>query len=604
MMQTLRNNMKIIMWIVALTFIGTIVFSWGMGGFKRRGDVTEEGIIGSINGERIHYQQFAQMLDDEYRRVREQEKAEDLTEFRRNQIRDQVWQQVVREKLMAQEVERQGITASPEEVVFFMRNAPPDFVRNSEQFQTDGQFDQQKYLEALSDTRYFQAWTPVESYFRSAIPVQKLQQSVIASVRVSEGEAETAYRMENAKVNVKYVFFDPARTVLDDPSVTDKAVASYYKSHQKDYEEPEQRKIQYVRFEMRPTIEDSAATRADARDILQQIREGADFAEMARDYSEDKSNAENGGDLGFIRKGTMVKPFEDAVFSARPGDLVGPVQTPFGLHLIKVAARKQEKGETTVQASHILLTFKTSQESQESVNQRAEFFVKSLQASKGEAFKEIAEGEGNTPQETPLFRKGSFVPGIGLAPRVNHLAFAQDEGWLSSPIYMDNAIVVFRILEIQKARVKPLEDLKPTIEGLLRNEKMKASALNAAKSFRAKVQSADRFEAEAAGDSLEVRETGFFTALGYIPQLGRDQAFSAAAFKLKPGQISDAVEGSRGAFVLMGLAEQPADMQAWETQKDAYKRQLLQRKQNQFYSAWMKDLMDKGKIEDYRDWYF
>jgi peptidyl-prolyl cis-trans isomerase D len=604
MMQTLRNNMKIIMWIVALTFIGTIVFSWGMGGFKRRGDVTEQGIIGSVNGERITYQQFAQMLDEEYRRVREQEKAEDLSEYRRNQIRDQVWQNYVRERLLAREVARQGITASPEEVVFFMRNAPPEFVRNSEQFQTDGQFDQKKYIEALSDARYYQAWTPVESYFRSAIPVQKLQQSIIASVRVSDGEAETAYRMENAKVNVKYVFFDPARAVLDDPTVTDKAIASYYKSHQKEYEEPEQRKIQYVRFEIRPTAEDSAGTKADARDILAQIREGADFAEMARDYSEDKSNAENGGDLGFIRKGTMVKPFEDAVFSARPGDLLGPVETPFGLHLIKVSGRKLEKGETTVQASHILLTFKTSQESQESINQRSEFFVESLQASKGEAFKEIAEGEGQAAKETPLFRKGSFIPGIGLAPRVNHMAFANDEGWLSPPVYMDNAIIVFRVLEIQKARVKPIEDLKTAIEGQLRNEKLKDATLNAARAFRTRLQSAAQFETEAARDSLDVRETGFFTALGYIPQLGRDPAFSATAFKLKPGQISDAVEGSRGAYVLMGMAEQPADMQAYEAQKAAYSRQLLQGKQNQFYSAWMKDLMDKAKIEDYRDWYY
>ena len=604
MMTTLRKYMKHVMWIVAVTFIGTIIFSWGMGGFKTKQSQAETGVIGSINGEKIMYQQFAQMLEGEYKRVREQEKTEDLSEYRKSSIRDQAWQQLVREKLLSIEVEKQNVAATPEEVVFYMRNNPPDFVRSAEQFQTDGKFDMNKYHEALSDQRNFQAWIPVENYFKSVIPLQKLQQNVIASVRVSDAEALESYRMENDKVNVKYVFFDPAKTPVDNPMISDDAVKKYYKSHEKEYREPEQRKIRYVMFEIKPSAEDSAQTRNDCRDIIKQLREGADFAELAKEYSEDKSNAEKGGDLGFVAKGSMVKPFEEAAFGAKIGEIVGPVQTPYGLHILQVSARKKEKGETQVQTRHILLSFKTSQESIESVNNRAEFFAEEVQKTKGKAFADIAKQENLTVKETPLFRKGGFIPGIGLSARANNLAFTEKKGWVSQPVNSDPNVLVFQVMEIQKERNRPLADVKTPIQDALRTEKQKASALAAAAAFRRRIEDPNSFETLASGDSLQVQETGFFSALGYIPVVGRDVKFSAAAFKLKPGEISAAVEGVRGGYVILLVRKQEMNPQAFEAEKATYKQNLLQRMQNQYYSAWFKSLTEKANIKDYRDQYF
>jgi peptidyl-prolyl cis-trans isomerase D len=604
MMQTLRKYMKHVMWIVAVAFIGTIIFSWGMGGFKTRRSMAETGVVGSINGDQVMYQQFAQMVEDEVKRVREQEKTEDLSEYRRSAIRDQAWQQLVREKLLSLEVQRQKIAATPEEIVFYMRNSPPDFVRSAEQFQTNGAFDPQKYQDALSDQRNFQAWIPVENYFRSVIPLQKLQQNVIATVRVSEAEALDAWRMDNEKVNVKYVFFDPSRTPVDNPMISEDAVKKYYKSHEKEYREPELRKIRYASFEIKPTAEDSSQTRSDCMDIIRQLRGGADFSELAKEYSEDKSNAENGGDLGFIAKGSMVKPFEDAAFGAKIGEIVGPVQTPFGLHVLKVSARKKEKGEIQVQARHILLTYKTSQESIESINNRAEFFADEVQKTKGKGFEEIASQENVAVKETAQFRKGGFIPGIGLAARVNHLAFSEKKGWVSQPVSSDPNVIVFQIIDIQKERIKPLADVKASIEDALRIEKQKASALAAAGAFRQKLQAQESLESLAAGDSLAVQETGFFSALGYIPVIGRDMKFSAAAFKLKPGEISQPVEGARGAYIIRLMERQGADPQKFEAEKASFMQTLLQRRQNQYYSAWFKSLMGKADIKDYRDLYF
>lgn len=605
MMQTLRKYMKHIMWIVAIAFIGTIVFSWGMGGFKRRQEFLEAGIIGSINGEKITYKQYSMLLEEEYRKIREKEKTEELSDYRRNLIRDQVWQNLVQEKLLAQEVARQHLVASPEEVVFYMRNFPPEFIRTSEQFQTNGEFDIRKYHEALSDERYFQAWIPVENYFKNVIPVQKLQQRVLATVHISDAELEHAYRLENERINVRYVFFDPAKMVLENPFISERDIQKYYKEHKKEYEEPEQRKIQYVIFELKPSAQDSAQTRADALDILNQIKNGGDFAELAKEYSDDRATAEKGGDLGFFSRGTMVESFEEALFSAKPGDLVGPIETPYGVHVIQVLARKLEKGEVQYHARHILLSFRPSSETQESVNERAEYFVELLQETKGKNFKVLAEAEHLKLMETPLFRKGGFIPGIGIAPRVNHKAFQEKKGWISPPMAIENGVIVFQVTEIQKARVKPLAEVKESIQQILQNEKKKKLAIEVARRFRNAIQKPEDFIALVLRDSLPVEETGFFTALSYIPRIGSDPKFSGAAFLLKqPGEISDVVEGNRGAYVLQLIERIPIDPNIFAQEKETFRQKLFQKKQNEYYSFWFNQLIKKAKIQDYRDMYF
>ena len=605
MMTTLRKYMKHVMWIVAVTFIGTIVFSWGMGGFKKRGMPTESGEIGEVNGQKLMYQQFALALEEEYKKIRESENLDDLTEYRRSSIRDQVWNTIVREILMADEVRRQHVTAAPEEIVYHLRNNPPEFLRTNEQFQTNGQFDMSKYQQALSDPRNFKAWIPIENYYRTTLPLLKLQQNVLATIRVTDKEAEEAYREDNEKVNVKYVWFDPTRIPASSIHVKEKDMKAYYKTHQKDYAEPEQRKIQYVILETKPTAADSAQAFTDAEDLVQQFKSGADFATLARENSEDRSNAEKGGDLGFFGKGAMVKPFEDAAFAARVGDIVGPVQTPFGLHIIQVTARKMEQGTPQVHARHILITFKTSPETQDAVSERAQYLADEIAKSKGKLFETLVKEEQLEVRESEWFERGGFIPGLGMASRVNYFAFEQKRGWTSPPMGLDKNIILFRIADVRKARQKSFEEVKPSIEGILVQEMQKTESGKRCEAFLKKIAAPSQFESAASGDSLEIKETGYFSLKSYVPQIGRDPRFIGAAFRLSAvGQVSESVEGQRGFYALRLVDRTGFDPLAFAKEKNAYKNTLLQRKQNQVYAAWMKNLMDNARIKDYRDSYY
>ncbi len=603
MMQTLRNNMRHILTVVLLAFLATIVFSWGMGGFRNRNTDAEQGVVGIINGQKIMYQQFSAALDQETANVREQSGSDDISDYQMSMLRDRVWQTMERDILFAQEIKRLKIKTSAEEIVFFMRNSPPDFIKNNEQFQTDGKFDMAKYQEALRNPAYYDAWRPVENYYRDLIPKQKLQEWILSTARVSDEEALFALKQENDRVNVRYLFFNPNTVSLENVQITDAEIEKYYQDYKADYEEPEQRKFQYVSFDLIPTAEDSQQTLADIEYILDEINNGADFAEMAKEHSQD-GTAQNGGDLGFFGRGAMVKPFEDAAFNAKVGSVVGPVKTPFGLHLIKVVAKKEEKGETQVQASHILLKYQISPDTREKKWDAAQYFYEILQKNKGKKFESVAEQEGYNVAETPFFSSGDFIPQIGMASRANYLTFKEKKGWISKPLKAGERVIVFQISGIQKASTKPLDSVKDAIKSQLEREKRKVNVESLCQSAWQRIQSGASLDQIAREDSLKINETGLFVINANIPLVGKDPAFSGAAFETEVGKISKPIAGNRGYFLLEVIDKstyQPSDLESAIADK---KTKLLDEKKNNLYMAWYNNLKENAKIQDLRKEFF
>jgi len=119
-------------------------------------------------------------------------------------------------------------------------------------------------------------------------------------------------------------------------SVTDDEIAAYYAEHFSEAVRPSTISFEQVVLEPRPAQAALDSARAIALKALQEIRDGADFAVVARRYSQDPSNRDQGGDLGWVRRSQVVPTFADAAWSGRSGEPIGPVLTRFGYHLIKV----------------------------------------------------------------------------------------------------------------------------------------------------------------------------------------------------------------------------------------------------------------------------
>ena len=599
MMQTLRNNMRHILTVVLLAFLATIIFSWGMGGFKNRRSSAEQGIIGIVNGQKIQYQQFAMALEEQLAAHKEQTGQEAIEEFQVKMIRDRVWDELVRDILLAQEVKKRNIQIAPDEIVFYMRNSPPDFIRSNEQFQTDGEFDMAKYQDALSNPAYYDAWIPLENYYRSVLPLQKLQQWVVSTARISDGEALETLKRENERVNVRYIAVKPSDISLEKIDITDSEIENYYKENKDAYIEPEKRSIHYISFDLKPSADDTARIREDISFILDDIQNGADFEEMAREHSQDGS-AENGGDLGFFGRGSMVKPFEDAAFSARIGDVVGPVETQFGLHLIKVIARKREKGETQVHAQHILLKYEMGPDTREQLWDDAQYFYETLEEEDFDQFQAVAEQEGYKVEVTPAFQDGSFIPGLGMSSRASYLAFKEQSGWVSRPLRINEKIVVFQIGNIQKEHAKPLDDVKAQIQSVLETEKRKEKARQRCNKIAEQLESGVPFDQLAESDSVTIQESGLFSMTGYVPGVGQDPKFTGTAFKLAENQISEPIEGKSAYYILQVLEKTAYTTENAAERIDQKKAEMLQKKQGMLYTAWYTKLKNNADIQDFR----
>jgi peptidyl-prolyl cis-trans isomerase C len=126
--------------------------------------------------------------------------------------------------------------------------------------------------------------------------------------------------------------------------ITDEASNAYYTANPQLFREPEQVKASHILIKVEPTADDAAKTAARKKitDIQQKLKGGGDFAELAKENSEGPSAA-RGGDLGYFKRGQMVKPFEDAAFSMKTSEVSGLVETRFGYHLIKVYDKKPEQ---------------------------------------------------------------------------------------------------------------------------------------------------------------------------------------------------------------------------------------------------------------------
>lgn len=593
MLEKMRRTafIKSILWVVIIGFVGFIVLQWGM---NITGTRPKRGAIGEVNGQKIRFEDFRNLYWQVIERARSRTEGE-LDERTLKILADQTWNYLIDRIILRQEVERRGITVTDEELLAYIRENPPDMIQQHESFQTEGKFDMEKYLQALDNPQI--DWAPVESYVRALLPIQKLQNLIAATVRVTDLEVRQEYVAENEKAKVEYVHFDPVGFSDQPTEVTEEEIRDYYRGHRAEYLQGAQRNLDYVLLEKRPSAEDSAQVKRRIQELLLRARQGEDFAELARLYSEDPGSKEKGGDLGFFGRGEMAKPFEEAAFDLKVGQISDPIKTNFGWHIIKLTDRKEGK----VRASHILLKVEPSSETLASLRERAEGFA---QAVTGEGFYKVAEAKDLMVKETGFFPQGNFIPTVGSLKEGVAFAFEHEVGATSPVFENDRGYYVFRVVEKREKGTRPLAEVKDRIRSSLLWEKRMDLAEEKAHAFAARLAEGERFRQAAKDFSLKVRVTPLFSRRDHIPEVGRQPEFIRAAFELGEGQTSPVVKTDKGFYLIRIVSKRPIDEKQFIKEKEALKKDLLSKKQIEAYTAWFKSLRQKAKIKDYRNLYY
>ncbi|MEX0737690.1 MAG: peptidylprolyl isomerase [Bacteroidota bacterium] len=343
---------------------------------------------------------------------------------------------------------------------------------------------------------------------------------------------------------------------------------------------------------------DSVAQIEKARSLLQQVRDGADFAALALEHSQDVSNKAQGGELGWTGRGGWVAPFERAAFGARVGDVVGPVRTQFGWHLIKVTGRDSRE----LKVVQLSMKVKASPRSIDLAYARADDFAV---LAEDEGFEKSAELSAYEVRETPEFTKGGFIPGLGVSDAVMNFAFTGKLNAISTPMTVAGGVAVFKVSAIREEGVRPLEDVKGIVRSqVVRKKKMDQLRERVNTFYATLTPSTDLLPAAQSLQNVNAQKSGPFKA-GEAPLgVGRDYAFIGTALALNPGDFSKPFEGARGYYIVKLNSKTPFDSLKFSNDRNTLRDQLLQEKQNRLFSEWLTALRDKAEIEDYRDRFF
>ena len=596
-MRKMRENTHIILWIVIFGFLATIVFSWGMDITGSRG-LKQQGVVGSINGKEIKFENFQNMIRNQYLMVKNQYGV-DLDASQMRNLRENIWQQLVTGTLQDEQIKEKNIIVSDQEIVMEIRNNPIPEIMNNPQFQTDGKFDFQKYNDALLNPGNDPWITQLEYMASQNIPIRKLQRRIVSTVRVTEKEIMNRYINENITAKAEYIFIPVTKIKDEEIQIMDSEVQNYFTEHKDDYKDPKKAKLRYVFFSTLPTKEDTLSVYDNFNEAKERIENGEVFDTVAVEYSADRII-----DLGYFGRNEMVKEFEDAVFEGKKGELVGPVKTGQGIHLVKILDLKygkdKETGKTavdSVQAKHILFKFEASENTTENANYEANNFASIAQ---DEGFVETANADTLEIQETPLFSESSFIPGLGIAADVSYFALNFDIGSISNPLNITNGLVVAEITELVEERYKTVDEVSENIKNLLKESKKLERVKELAHVIHNEVQSGITFSEAAKKYELESKTTDEFKVGDYLPGVGSDIKFTAAAVYQEETQISKPIETTRGYFIIKTIDKTDFDIQIYNSKKDEIKKSLIQEKQNSILNEWINSLVNNSDIVDNR----
>ena len=604
MMTLLRQKTVLVLWFVIFAFIGLIVVEWGAD-YSGAGTNDAGDTVGVINGKTISLREFQDALRRVARQMPQEQRADQAL------LVQQVWDYYVREIILNQEYERLGFEVTDGEIAFYMRNKPPQAVREFEAFQTDGAFDMDKYAQFIGNpanlndpnNQALVLW--IESTIERQLLDYRLQRMLRGTAQVSPNEARQYFAKANEKVRVEYAFA-PSDAADDEIEVSDEDLVAYYQENAADYEHPDQVKLEYVYFPKVASAKDSLEIKEEIERIRQEIEAGADFAELAGVVSDDEGSAARGGDLGFFGRGQMVAPFEEAAFALAPGELSEPVQTRYGWHLIKVEERLEESSGERVHARHILLRFQPSRTTEDSLRNRAEAFQEQAAA---EGFAATLSASGTEATPTNFLRKSQAVPGISANTTwlVNWF-FEQEPGAVSQVIEDDLGLWVAQLVAKRPEGTAPLDELKDQLEPLVRARKKAARAATELEAVRREVGAGATLAQAAQNAGVEFHTPEAFARTESVEGLGRANAVVGAAFRLEKGRLSEVIEvaegSKRGAYLLKLLEKTSVDEEQFAAQREQVVAQLQAQREQAAVQNWFAHLYDTAEIEDNRHRFF
>jgi len=352
-------------------------------------------------------------------------------------------------------------------------------------------------------------------------------------------------------------------------------------------------KAQHILLRTAPGGNDDSV-KALAEKVFQRAKAGEPFEMLVQQFSADPGSAQRGGDLGYFKKGSMVKPFEDAAFAATTGSIVGPVKTEFGYHIIKVTDRSSK----SYKLRDIRFDVKVSNITRNEVSRRAAQFREEL--SKGMVIDTLA-----AKQKIQVLESGPIdrLQPAGGSMKLTNFAYAGNVGDVSEVIELQGGgYIVGQISKIRKEGMMEFDDAKQTIIAKIRNQRKLDMIKDKATKLRAQLAAGDSLsKLQQIDPTVQVRPFTDVSRSAPFPGVGFDYGLTNAAFNLKLNQTSDLIRGERGYYIVtVANRTQPTD-QEFETEKAKFIQNLIAQRRQTSFQEWLQKQRERASIDDYRN---
>jgi peptidyl-prolyl cis-trans isomerase D len=595
-LQQMRSTAKWIWLFLFAAFVGVFLFA-DTSGLIGGAAVTPTTAVAEVNGRDILYLDWQQRVSQAMQN--QQRSGSTLTQDEVRQIENDVLNEMIMQVLLDQEYRKRGIAVTNEEVQEFARYAPPPFLYNNPELQTEGRFDPQKYQRFLASPQARQSGMLValENYYKGEIPKEKLFEQVTDGVYLTDAELWRSWQDERDSAQVSYVVWRPVVDSAALAAVTDAEVSAYFDSHKAEFERPGQAWLSVVRIPRVITAGDSAATRERLLRLRAEIAGGASFEDVARRESADTVSGANGGDLGRGPKGRFVPEFDDAAFRLRPRELSAPVLTSFGYHLIRV----DEKKGDTIAVRHILLRIQQSDSAAVGTDRRADSLA-TIAAGAEDPTKldSAAKALGLTIFRTPAIEGQTAALNGTAVPSVSAWAFGGSRAGEISELFDDeNGYWMARLDSVRHEDAPTLDRVRPEIREKLARNKALDRLMSTAQQFAVSAATTG-LDVAARNAGMTVVRTPTFTRLSFIPGLPQFSAPMGGAFGLAVGAVSAPIRDDSGIYVIRVERRVPADRAEFDKVKEQLRRQRVQQLKQQRLQLFLDDLRKSAEVEDHR----
>jgi peptidyl-prolyl cis-trans isomerase D len=473
--------------------------------------------------------------------------------------------------------------------------------------------------------------------------LQKLLSMATSGVTVSDSEVAKEYERQNVKVKLDYAVLTTAdmeklikptdeelkkyyennksryagaipekrkatyvvidrQKLLDQAkqSLTNEELLSYYNSHQDLYRTPEQVRVRHILVATPEPGPDGKVdqkkvdeARAKAQDIAKQVRAGGNFAELAKKYSDDPGSKDKGGEIGWVTpQSAYVQEFIKGSLALNPGETSAPVQSPFGFHIIQA----EEKKPAGVKPFTDVKDQIAQQLAQDKAGTEVDALATKVEnQARSEGLDKAAAANHLEVYHSEFFTRTDNLPGVGTAPEFTQAAFNAKVNDAPVSVRIPTGYAVMKVTEDQPAKTPTFEEWRSHVEQDFKQAQ--ATTLLAQRSRELADRAHAQHDLKKAAKELgaTIKTSDLVTINSQVPDLGSMSGPASAAFEMKPGEISNAIDTGSGAVVFTVVDKQEPAAADMAKNKEMVREQLLQQKRDERLGTFVADV--RGRLE-------